>query len=212
MSSLFRCTPRFIHTSSVLFNLPTHPVGSFLPVITPALFQPYPSAVDEWTLAALMRNDGSLQRVMEAHYDEFIVRTIFISFCDVSKKDVFFSFVDFRVVADFGLFSFVFAAPFLSACVCVYFPLLLLLYFYICANQARRPNKTSPPSRAQGSTGSGYLFRFGVLGELSFERGSRRAAVESTGLVDSALRCFAKRTLDPALPSRLVLPPFIQLY
>jgi hypothetical protein len=26
-----------------------------------------------------MRNDGSLQRVMEAHYDEFIVRTIFIS-------------------------------------------------------------------------------------------------------------------------------------
>ncbi|KAJ7892517.1 glycoside hydrolase family 5 protein [Mycena olivaceomarginata] len=41
-------------------------------IITPALFQPYPSAVDEWTLAALMRNDGSLQRVMEAHYDEFI--------------------------------------------------------------------------------------------------------------------------------------------
>ncbi|KAJ7812103.1 glycoside hydrolase superfamily [Mycena olivaceomarginata] len=38
----------------------------------PALFQPSPSVVDKWTLAAFMRNDGSLQRIMEAHYDEFI--------------------------------------------------------------------------------------------------------------------------------------------
>ncbi|KAJ7617572.1 glycoside hydrolase superfamily [Mycena rosella] len=41
-------------------------------VITPALFQAYPSAPDEWTLAALMRADGTLQGTMEAHYDTFI--------------------------------------------------------------------------------------------------------------------------------------------
>ncbi|KAJ7035081.1 glycoside hydrolase family 5 protein [Mycena alexandri] len=41
-------------------------------LITPALFQAYPSAPDEWTLAALMRADGSLQKTMEAHYDTFI--------------------------------------------------------------------------------------------------------------------------------------------
>ncbi|KAJ7841604.1 hypothetical protein B0H14DRAFT_3694018 [Mycena olivaceomarginata] len=33
---------------------------------------PSPSVVGKWTLAAFMRNDGSLQRIMEAHYDEFI--------------------------------------------------------------------------------------------------------------------------------------------
>ncbi|KAJ7120635.1 glycoside hydrolase family 5 protein [Mycena filopes] len=42
------------------------------PFITPALFQAYPSAPDEWTLAALMRADGSLEKTMEAHYDGFI--------------------------------------------------------------------------------------------------------------------------------------------
>ncbi|KAK7045305.1 glycoside hydrolase family 5 protein [Favolaschia claudopus] len=42
------------------------------PFISPALFQAYPSAPDEWTLAALMRADGTLQSVMEKHYDTFI--------------------------------------------------------------------------------------------------------------------------------------------
>ncbi|KAJ6528562.1 glycoside hydrolase superfamily [Mycena capillaripes] len=42
------------------------------PFISPALFQAYPSAADEWTLAALMRADGSLQATMEKHYDTFI--------------------------------------------------------------------------------------------------------------------------------------------
>ncbi|KAJ7773286.1 glycoside hydrolase family 5 protein [Mycena metata] len=42
------------------------------PFITPALFQAYPSAPDEWTLAALMRADGTLQKTMETHYDTFI--------------------------------------------------------------------------------------------------------------------------------------------
>ncbi|KAJ7466553.1 hypothetical protein FB451DRAFT_414552 [Mycena latifolia] len=42
------------------------------PFITPALFQAYPSAPDEWTLAALMRADGTLQATMEAHYEGFI--------------------------------------------------------------------------------------------------------------------------------------------
>jgi glucan 1,3-beta-glucosidase len=42
------------------------------PFITPALFQAYPSAPDEWTLATLMRADGTLEATMEAHYDTFI--------------------------------------------------------------------------------------------------------------------------------------------
>ncbi|KAJ7466517.1 glycoside hydrolase family 5 protein [Mycena latifolia] len=42
------------------------------PFITPALFQAYPSAPDEWTLASLMRADGTLQATMEAHYEGFI--------------------------------------------------------------------------------------------------------------------------------------------
>ncbi|KAF8180984.1 hypothetical protein K438DRAFT_2021257 [Mycena galopus ATCC 62051] len=42
-------------------------------VITPALFQASPSAPDEWTLATLMRADGTLEATMEAHYDTFIV-------------------------------------------------------------------------------------------------------------------------------------------
>ncbi|KAF8181023.1 glycoside hydrolase superfamily [Mycena galopus ATCC 62051] len=46
--------------------------GVNLGVITPALFQAYPSAPDEWTLATLMRADGTLEATMEAHYDTFI--------------------------------------------------------------------------------------------------------------------------------------------
>jgi hypothetical protein len=57
-----------------------------LAVISPALFQAYPSAADEWTLAALMRADGSLEKTMEMHYDTFIVR---LFFCDVFIHDFF---------------------------------------------------------------------------------------------------------------------------
>ncbi|KAJ7752654.1 glycoside hydrolase family 5 protein [Mycena metata] len=42
------------------------------PFITPALFQAYPGAVDEWSLSTLMRADNTLQTTMEAHYDGFI--------------------------------------------------------------------------------------------------------------------------------------------
>ncbi|KAJ7624666.1 glycoside hydrolase family 5 protein [Roridomyces roridus] len=42
------------------------------PFITPALFQKYPSAPDEWTLTQLMAADGTLQSTMENHYDTFI--------------------------------------------------------------------------------------------------------------------------------------------
>ncbi|KAF7315004.1 Glycoside hydrolase family 5 protein [Mycena indigotica] len=42
------------------------------PFISPALFQAYPSANDEWSIATLMRADGTLQAKMEAHYDTFI--------------------------------------------------------------------------------------------------------------------------------------------
>ncbi|KAJ7907933.1 glycoside hydrolase family 5 protein [Mycena leptocephala] len=42
------------------------------PFISPALFQAYPSAPDEWTLTSLMGADGTLQATMKKHYDEFI--------------------------------------------------------------------------------------------------------------------------------------------
>jgi aryl-phospho-beta-D-glucosidase BglC (GH1 family) len=46
------------------------------PFISPALFQKYPTAVDEWTLSLAMAADaspgGGLQPQLEAHYDTFI--------------------------------------------------------------------------------------------------------------------------------------------
>ncbi|THH09041.1 hypothetical protein EW146_g8801 [Bondarzewia mesenterica] len=46
------------------------------PFISPALYQKYPGAVDEWTLSELMAADnstgGGLQAQLEAHYDTFI--------------------------------------------------------------------------------------------------------------------------------------------
>lgn len=45
------------------------------PFITPALFQQYSGAVDEWTLSTLMAADtanGGLQQ-LETHYNTFIV-------------------------------------------------------------------------------------------------------------------------------------------
>jgi hypothetical protein len=51
------------------------------PFISPALFQKYPTAVDEWTLSQAMAADtasgGGLQAQLEAHYDTFIVSRIF---------------------------------------------------------------------------------------------------------------------------------------
>lgn len=50
------------------------------PFISPALYQKYPTAIDEWTLSQLMAADtgpgGGLQSQLEAHYDTFIVRPI----------------------------------------------------------------------------------------------------------------------------------------
>ena len=50
------------------------------PFITPAFFQKYPAAVDEWTLSQAMAADktpsGGLQSQLEAHYDTFFVRPI----------------------------------------------------------------------------------------------------------------------------------------
>ena len=46
------------------------------PFITPALYQRYPGAVDEWTISTLMAADtanGGLDQ-LEQHYDTFIVR------------------------------------------------------------------------------------------------------------------------------------------
>ena len=47
------------------------------PFISPALYQKYPTAVDEWTLSQAMAADtssgGGLQPQLEAHYDTFIV-------------------------------------------------------------------------------------------------------------------------------------------
>ena len=44
--------------------------------ISPALYQKYPTAVDEWTLSVAMANDqagGGLSQ-LETHYKTFIVR------------------------------------------------------------------------------------------------------------------------------------------
>ena len=58
------------------------------PFISPALFQKYPTAVDEWTLSTLMANDpasGGLNQI-EDHYNTFIVSRsyLFNSFHHVS--------------------------------------------------------------------------------------------------------------------------------
>ncbi|KAJ7134035.1 glycoside hydrolase family 5 protein [Mycena crocata] len=42
------------------------------PFISPALFQAYPAAADEWDLSTAMRADGTLEATMEKHYAEFI--------------------------------------------------------------------------------------------------------------------------------------------
>ncbi|KAJ7071561.1 glycoside hydrolase [Mycena amicta] len=42
------------------------------PFIAPALFQPYPSAGDEWSLSQLMLADGTLETTLESHYATFI--------------------------------------------------------------------------------------------------------------------------------------------
>jgi glucan 1,3-beta-glucosidase len=52
------------------------------PFITPALYQKYPSAIDEWTLSTAMAADvagGGLQQ-LEDHYATFIVSFRFRQF------------------------------------------------------------------------------------------------------------------------------------
>lgn len=52
------------------------------PFISPALFQKYPTAVDEWSLSTLMAADtasGGLNQ-LEQHYDTFIVRRAILGF------------------------------------------------------------------------------------------------------------------------------------
>jgi len=46
------------------------------PFISPALYQQYPTAVDEWTLSVAMAANGSLQSQLENHYNTFIVRVV----------------------------------------------------------------------------------------------------------------------------------------
>lgn len=50
------------------------------PFISPALYEKYPTAIDEWTLSVAMAADtgpgGGLQSQLEAHYDTFVVRPI----------------------------------------------------------------------------------------------------------------------------------------
>ena len=50
------------------------------PFISPALYQKYPGAVDEWTLSTLMAADtasGGLGQ-LEQHYDTFVVRQVIL--------------------------------------------------------------------------------------------------------------------------------------
>lgn len=50
------------------------------PFISPALFQRYPGAIDEWTLSVLMAADtanGGLNQ-LEHHYNTFVVRSFYV--------------------------------------------------------------------------------------------------------------------------------------
>lgn len=66
-----------------MWNVDEHRVnlgGLFVlePFITPALYQKYPGAVDEWTLSTLMAADtasGGLKQ-LETHYSTFIVNEL----------------------------------------------------------------------------------------------------------------------------------------
>lgn len=66
-----------------IMNIMIHSVnlgGLFVlePFISPALFQKYPAAVDEWTLSTLMAADtasGGLNQI-EDHYNTFVVSTL----------------------------------------------------------------------------------------------------------------------------------------
>jgi glucan 1,3-beta-glucosidase len=59
----------------------------FEPFITPALFERYPGAVDEWSLSTLMSADtanGGLDQ-MEEHYKTFIVSS---PFCNLNRNEM----------------------------------------------------------------------------------------------------------------------------
>jgi hypothetical protein len=69
-----------VRTSSHILISSVNLGGWFVlePFISPALFEKYPGAVDEWTLSTLMAADtsagGGLSQ-LEDHYKTFIVRT-----------------------------------------------------------------------------------------------------------------------------------------
>ena len=51
------------------------------PFITPAIYQKYPNAIDEWTLHTLMAADtasGGLNQ-LDDHYNTFIVRSLYFA-------------------------------------------------------------------------------------------------------------------------------------
>lgn len=76
------------------------------PFITPAIYQKYPDAIDEWTLHTLMAADlasGGLNQ-LDDHYNTFIVRILFF----VHSKGLFMSTMfqteeDFAQIAAAGL-------------------------------------------------------------------------------------------------------------
>lgn len=57
------------------------------PFISPALYQKYPGAVDEWTLTQLMAADtaGGGVNQLEDHYNTFIVRFGFPTVSDLIR-------------------------------------------------------------------------------------------------------------------------------
>ena len=57
------------------------------PFITPALFQKYPTAIDEWTFSTSMAADGGLSQ-LEEHYKTFIVSTRASRFMIVEENPV----------------------------------------------------------------------------------------------------------------------------
>jgi aryl-phospho-beta-D-glucosidase BglC (GH1 family) len=77
------------------------------PFITPAIYQKYPNAIDEWTLHTLMAADpasGGLNQ-LDGHYNTFIVRsTIFHSFTrSLSRFSRLQTEEDFAQIAGAGL-------------------------------------------------------------------------------------------------------------
>ena len=79
------------------------------PFITPALYQRYPGAMDEYTLSTLMAADttnGGLQQ-LEQHYDTFIVRVfvVVVVVCELMVWPFRLSKISLRWLVSFDLFA-----------------------------------------------------------------------------------------------------------